>query len=43
MDHPQVTLDSRFPSELGDRGTMRLPNRKEEQAQLNCTSAQIKR
>jgi hypothetical protein len=29
-------LASRFPSELGVRGTMRLPNRKEELAQSKC-------
>jgi hypothetical protein len=30
-------LASRFPSELGVRGTKRLPNCKEELAQIECT------
>jgi hypothetical protein len=37
----KVPLASRFPSELGIRGTMRLPNRKEELAHDKCTSAHV--
>jgi hypothetical protein len=36
-------MASRFRSELGVRGTMRLPNRKEELAHDKCTSAQVRR
>jgi hypothetical protein len=38
---PEVTLASRFPSELGVHGTMRLPNRKEELAQTEYTPSPI--
>jgi hypothetical protein len=37
MNGRKVEAASRFPSELGVRGTMRFPNRKEELAQAKCT------